>query len=47
MGAVPARLPRPMLWAALALALASHLGLLAAGFERLSSDDAGRVLMAL
>ncbi len=47
MGAVPGRLPRPMLWAALALALASHLGLLAAGFERLSSDDAGRVLMAL
>jgi hypothetical protein len=30
-----------------ALALALHFGLLAAGFERLSSDDAGRVIMAL
>lgn len=47
MYAGPGRLSRPMLWAVLALALALHLGLLAAGFQRLSSDEAARVLMAL
>jgi hypothetical protein len=47
MDAAPGRVPRPMLWAALALALTLHLGLLAAGFQRLSNDEAVRVLLAL
>jgi hypothetical protein len=36
-----------MLWVSIALALVLHLGLLATGFERLSNDEAGRVMMAL
>lgn len=46
-GAAPGRLSRPLLWATLAFGLTLHFGLLAAGFERLSSDEAARVLMSL
>ncbi len=47
MGGATGLLSRPMLCAILALALMLHLGMLAAGFQRLSSDEAARVLMAL
>lgn len=41
------RLSGPLLWASLLLALAAHIGLFILGFERLSNDDAARVLMSL
>lgn len=47
MNALPRRPARPILWASLGAALVLHFGLLAAGFVRLSNDEAVRVLMSL